>query len=155
MRRAMAKNPKRTPEQVRDVMVQLFIRYGIDLAPERDRRQDGERYFRVLYLAIQDGLLSLNRGRSSKWTGEKGLKGFALVRTVAERQAQAFRSGTTLTDAEALRELQEQDRKKWGNDFRTLEKRFYEAKRFWTFTQQLQELFPELKLVARKRTGRS
>jgi hypothetical protein len=96
----------------------------------------------VLCLAVQDGLLSLNRGgRPSKWVGEQGLEGFALVKTVRERQAQAIREGTTRTDAEVLRELQEQDPKRWGRDFHTLQSRFLEAKKYWTFAQQLREIF--------------
>ena len=142
MRRAMAPKPRRTPEEVGDIIAQLAIRYGIDFPPERDRSQDGQRFKRILFLAVQDGLLSLNRGgRRSKWVGEQGLEGFALVKTVRERQAEAIRNGTTRTDAEVLRELQEQDPKRWGRDLHTLENRFYEAEKHWTFARQLQEIF--------------
>jgi hypothetical protein len=138
----MATKPRRTLDEVADVIARTAIRHGIDLSAERDRSQDGQRFMQVLCLAVQDGLLSLNRGgRRSKWAGEQGLEGFALVKTVRERQAEAIRNGTTRTDAEVLRELQEQDPKRWGRDFHTLQNRFLEAKKYWTFARQLQEIF--------------
>ena len=50
--------PLSATETVR-IIARLFDRYAIDRRPDRDRSRDGERFERVLFYAVRDGLIRL------------------------------------------------------------------------------------------------
>jgi hypothetical protein len=119
-----------TDEEVR-LINRLCDHYGIDV----------QRFELALYCAFRDGLLrpkGRRTGPKKRWRGERGLD---LLYAVEELQVQAQRADTTLTVAQALKDLQKKDRKKWGLEFRSLEKRYYEAKNFWTPKRRLSLFF--------------
>jgi hypothetical protein len=150
MRRAMATKPKRTPEEIAEIILLLFARYGIDLPP---RDQDGGPFERVLYLALRDGLLRLQLKRTGPRPKRIGEYGRDLVNAVEGLQAQALQAGTPLSNAKALKALQEQDPNKWGRDFRTLEKAYYEAKKRWFFIRKLEKFFAPLQETPKLENG--
>jgi len=154
---AKRKNAIKTTREI----AQLFDLYGIDRSLDRDRSQDGERYERALSYAVRDGLLRLphKRGAPSKWKGKLGLE---LVQAVESLQAQAgpvipkntsklvlqetiesLRAGRAptirlkpLSIPKAIRALQDQYPDKWGA-YDDLEKRYYEAKKAWSYARRL------------------
>ena len=88
----------------------------------------------TLYLAVRDGLLRLppNQGTPPKWIGSLGLE---LIEAV-----EAFQAGTlpAMSVTKAIKALQEQYPDKWGvYDFDYLQKRFYQAKTYWSRGRRL------------------
>jgi hypothetical protein len=137
----------KTDEQVAWVLYQLFTVYGVPLPPYRSPGDFRLYCTEVFHHAVRDGLLRLQLNRTGPRAKRIGEYGRDLVDAVEGLQAKALQAGTPLSNVKALKQLQEQDRKKWGNDFRTLEKAFYEAKKRWFFTRKLEKFFedPEIK----------
>jgi hypothetical protein len=144
----MVRKLKRTAlgakEIVREI-ARLFDRYGIDRSPGRDRSCDGERFQQALYLAVSEGLLRVPHasGASSKWKGKLGLELVEAVETLQvqrgfRRTGPAMRLKPTKSVSQAIRELRLQDPDKW-EDYLSgdLEKRYYEAKKYWTYPRRL------------------
>jgi hypothetical protein len=135
------KLPLSATETVR-IIARLFDLYGIDRSPDRDRSRDGERFQRVLYYAVRDGLIRLpsKRGAPSKWQGKLGLE---LVEAVqAYRVANpTIRNGAPklMSLAKAIQDLREQA--KWNAySSEDLEKRYHEAKKTWGYANRLMVL---------------
>jgi len=117
------------------VIARLFDLYGIDRSLNRDRSRNGERFEQALYCAVRDGLLRLprKRGARSKWTGKLGLE---LVQAIESLRVPRVPRRKPLSVAKAVEALRERHPKKWAHHL-DLEKRFYEAKKFWSYTRRL------------------
>jgi|SRR6516225_9916462 len=142
------KTPLNTKETIR-IIARLFDLYGVDRRLNRDRTRDGWWCEYVLYCAVRDGLLRLppKRGAPSKWKGKLGLELIEAVENIqsADPVRLAVKAGGRLPTkpklmdvAKAIRALREQHQDKWGeylsND---LEKRYYEAKKAWSYATRL------------------
>jgi hypothetical protein len=158
--------PLSAKETVR-VIAGLFDRYGLDHSPNRDRSRDGERFQCALYCAVRDGLIRLpgKRGPKPKWGGQLGLELIEAVESlrarskptipknkVALRKAiKSLRAGTLpplklLSVEKAIETLQEKYPQKWGRYHRGhLHKRFYDAKKVWTYVTRLMQFYPEIR----------
>jgi hypothetical protein len=144
-------------ETVRAI-ARLFDLYGIDRSLNRDRSRDGLRYQWALYCAVRDGLLRLPSkpgGGTPKWVAAPGLELIEAIESLRaqpiipkdkvarQRAIEALRAGKkprlkSLSIPKAIKALREQYPDKWGT-FTTdhLEKRFYEARKFWSYGRRI------------------
>jgi hypothetical protein len=124
------------PKAAVQVIERLFDRYGLDRKPDRDRSKDGEAFQQALFLAARDGLLKVplrKQGNPAKWIGARGLK---LVERVEEIRIEGRKT------AAAIRHLQDTDPEWSAED--DLDKRYYDAKRHWTYWRRLEQRFGRL-----------
>ena len=133
----------KTDEQVALVFYRLLAFYGVPLPPYRSPGDFRLYCTDVCHRAVRDGLLRLQLNRTGPRAKRIGEYGRDLVDAVEGLQAKALQAGTPLSNVKALKQLQEQDPYKWGRNFRTLEKAFYEAQKRWLFTRHLLKFFPQ------------
>jgi len=112
------------------VINELFARYRV---PPIRSSDDFTLYCTdVLHCAVRDGLLHVARdGRPSKW---KGQLGFELLEAVEKLQART----PTMTVTEVIKKLKTDGATavKWGKEL-DLEKRYYDARKFWREPKRL------------------
>ena len=132
-----------SPTETVRIIARLFDLYGIDRRLDRDRSRDGERFQRVLYYAVRDGLIRLpsKRGAPAKWQGKLGLE---LVEAVEAYRAanSTIRNGAPklMSLAKAIQDLREQA--KWNAySSEDLEKRYHAAKKTWSYVNRLMVRF--------------
>jgi hypothetical protein len=142
----MPTKPKRaalSPAETICVLAQVYDHYGLDRSRERDRSQDGDRAEEALYRAARDGLLRpppRKRGAPLKWQGEFNLELVEAVESVQREERPRLRGPamriTPISVADAIEILRKQD--KWKRfSAESLKKRYFEAKREWTYFRRL------------------
>jgi hypothetical protein len=125
MARAPKKSSRLSPEQAVEDIGRLCDHYRLP--------RNSANASLALHLAIGDGLIKVPRelgrvrGRRSIWQSDKGIE---LVGEVGKRHRQARREGRKSTIAGIISELQADEEAKWGQ-YANLEKRYYDAKRYW------------------------
>jgi hypothetical protein len=138
-----SKTPLSPTETVR-VIAQVYDHYGLDRSAARDRGREAEM---ALWRAAQDGLLRpppRKRGPALKWPGELSLELVEAVESVQREEPPRVRGPAkrAITFNEAIGKLRDRFPDRWGRyPFDSLKKRFYEAKREWTYFRRLTRQF--------------